>query len=455
MAILIAEDNRISLKLMDMNLQRNGYETYTAVNGKVALDLLEQHQDVDLVVTDIMMPEMDGLELLTSLKANADWQKIPVIMCTVLSDFEMIKKAYKMGCSHYITKPIVAGQLIEKVTEALEGNAAGEVETEKAKVADANQKGLDLLKNAILKALPVLEHHVVSTQSEDISSQLSDLYDAAFLFQIQPITELFDKITDKEDASELKGLYIDLLGEVKKVYQMFPAGSQPSSEGQEDFALLMKRIDQHSSDVIDALEELMAAQNKQGVRTIRVSDLELGMEAYDDIWSTSGRLIVVKGQKIDETVADRLVQFASKAAVVEPFRVIPNLTNQPTQETDISVEKNDEDGSTPIDFAVGLDAVDGDMAFLKELVHEFIEAFPEEMKTLKTLYQERNAEQLQRIAHGIKGSAGNLGMTTVFKLCYELEKMGSDSQFENMAPVFDTLENAVDSVSDFVDMYDW
>ena len=95
------------------------------------------------------------------------------------------------------------------------------------------------------------------------------------------------------------------------------------------------------------------------------------------------------------------------------------------------------------------------MPFLKELVHEFIEAFPEEMKTLKTLYQERNAEQLQRIAHGIKGSAGNLGMTTVFKLCYELEKMGSDSQFENMAPVFDKLENAVDSVSDFVDMYDW
>jgi CheY-like chemotaxis protein len=119
MTIMIAEDNRASAKILEISLRNDGYASFIARNGKEALECLQSMPDIELVITDIMMPEMDGLELLRTMKEHAEWKEIPVIMFTALADLETVKKAAGMGCREYLTKPIIPAQLIQKVRKAL------------------------------------------------------------------------------------------------------------------------------------------------------------------------------------------------------------------------------------------------------------------------------------------------------------------------------------------------
>jgi len=119
MSILIVDDNAMNAKIIEYNLQRHEYQTITATSASEALTCLETMPEIQLVISDIMMPEIDGLELLKRINQHKEWRNIPVIMCTALSDAETVQKAAIAGCRHYIIKPIKAVQLIQKVRETL------------------------------------------------------------------------------------------------------------------------------------------------------------------------------------------------------------------------------------------------------------------------------------------------------------------------------------------------
>ncbi|MCK5733884.1 MAG: response regulator [Candidatus Latescibacteria bacterium] len=121
MSILIVEDDPVSSKILELNLRRHGYQTIAARTGKEALECLSSTPDIQLIMADIMMPEMNGLELLGKIREHPEWKEIPVVMCTALSDSKTVEKAVELGCRHYVTKPIHIGPMLRKVHEALEG----------------------------------------------------------------------------------------------------------------------------------------------------------------------------------------------------------------------------------------------------------------------------------------------------------------------------------------------
>lgn len=120
MPILIVEDNETSAKIMELTLQRNKHETVRAGNGREALGKLKSHLNIQLVITDIMMPEMDGLALLKALKKAPEYTDIPVIMTTAMANAETVKKAATLGCKHYLVKPFQPVALLRRVQEALQ-----------------------------------------------------------------------------------------------------------------------------------------------------------------------------------------------------------------------------------------------------------------------------------------------------------------------------------------------
>ena len=85
--------------------------------GEEALDCLSSNPDIQLMITDIMLPEMDGLALLGKMKESHDLKNIPVIMCSAHSQTEIVQRAIELGCRHYIVKPINPGRLLQKVNE--------------------------------------------------------------------------------------------------------------------------------------------------------------------------------------------------------------------------------------------------------------------------------------------------------------------------------------------------
>lgn len=119
MSILIVEDNPISLRTVEMILQSHGLETVSAKSGRQAIEALHARDDVQLVLSDLMMPDMDGYELLENLSRNESWKAIPVIVMTSLSDADTVRKVVSLGCKSYVVKPIREEGLVPKVKQLM------------------------------------------------------------------------------------------------------------------------------------------------------------------------------------------------------------------------------------------------------------------------------------------------------------------------------------------------
>jgi CheY-like chemotaxis protein len=117
MKILVAEDNSVTATLMVGILTRQGYTVVLARNGLEALSLLSSDPDIQGVITDIMMPESSGLDLLRALQAHPTWRNLPTIVSSVRDDGETVAQAVALGCKEYILKPVRPARLIERVTK--------------------------------------------------------------------------------------------------------------------------------------------------------------------------------------------------------------------------------------------------------------------------------------------------------------------------------------------------
>ncbi len=102
MSILIVDDSELSAKIIEVNLRKKRLETISASNGKEALEILESRGDVQMVIADIVMPEMDGLELLEKIRCSADFSDMPVVLCSSAADEENVRRAAQLGCRHYL-----------------------------------------------------------------------------------------------------------------------------------------------------------------------------------------------------------------------------------------------------------------------------------------------------------------------------------------------------------------
>ena len=105
--ILIADDEPEIRTLLRLYLENENYQIIEAENGKQALELLKK-EHVDLCLLDIMMPEMDGFDVLGFMKRSHMTEVIPVIMISSESSSSYIEKAYEMGAADYISRPFNA-----------------------------------------------------------------------------------------------------------------------------------------------------------------------------------------------------------------------------------------------------------------------------------------------------------------------------------------------------------
>jgi CheY-like chemotaxis protein len=113
--ILIVEDYPVTQRVLSLTLRNNGYDAVVAGNGLEALDRLEE-TPIDLVLTDIAMPEMDGITLLRYLRGDARYEGIPVIMLTASGQDEDRAVALSLGANGFLSKPASSHELIDTVS---------------------------------------------------------------------------------------------------------------------------------------------------------------------------------------------------------------------------------------------------------------------------------------------------------------------------------------------------
>lgn len=125
--ILAVDDEKHIVKLVQVNLERQGYEVVTANDGKEALQKVEEEHP-DLLVLDVMMPYMDGFEVLQNLRRNPSTRDIPVIMLTAKAQDADVFKGWQSGVDCYLTKPFNPMELIsfvKRIFKSMEDDSGG------------------------------------------------------------------------------------------------------------------------------------------------------------------------------------------------------------------------------------------------------------------------------------------------------------------------------------------
>lgn len=117
--VLIVDDVPTNVMLVQAILKKEGYTLLTCDSGVKALRIAQERHP-NLILLDIMMPEMDGYEVLQHLKSNPDTNNIPVIIMSALSDMQSIVKGYQLGATEYVTKPFQREELVKRVAHRFE-----------------------------------------------------------------------------------------------------------------------------------------------------------------------------------------------------------------------------------------------------------------------------------------------------------------------------------------------
>jgi CheY-like chemotaxis protein len=127
--LLVVDDNEANRDILHHFLEQQGYTVAMAENGRQALEMIHTHS-FDLVLLDILMPEMDGYQVLRRLKGDETWRDIPVIMISALDELDSIVRCIKMGAEDYLPKPFDPVLLNARIGACLEKKRLRDQEVE-------------------------------------------------------------------------------------------------------------------------------------------------------------------------------------------------------------------------------------------------------------------------------------------------------------------------------------
>lgn len=114
--ILIAEDDRVSQRLAVAIVESMGHTAFVSPNGKHAYEALKAENKFDILITDIMMPEMDGRDLIQTLRGDSQFQKLPIIIMSAVVGVRDIAGLLKLGATRFLAKPLDKEELLESIS---------------------------------------------------------------------------------------------------------------------------------------------------------------------------------------------------------------------------------------------------------------------------------------------------------------------------------------------------
>ena len=210
-ALLVVDDNEDNRYTLTPRLKRQGYENLTtAENGQQALELLAK-QHFDLVLLDIMMPVMNGYEVLERIKSDMALRNIPVIMISAVDEMESIVRCIKAGAEDHLPKPFNAALLKARIGASLEKKRLRDQEASYLKQIEVEKKRADDLLHATLPAAAV--HELKATNAV----RPRRFEDVAVLFcDVVGFTTYCDKHAPEEVVSHLQELVTKFEGIVAK-----------------------------------------------------------------------------------------------------------------------------------------------------------------------------------------------------------------------------------------------
>ena len=215
--ILVVDDISSNRDLLSRRLQRDGHQVVTAESGLSALARLAEH-DFDLVLLDILMPDMNGIEVLSRLKAERRWRQIPVIMISGLNEVDAVVRCIEAGADDYLPKPFNPVLLRARINSSLEKKRWLDREHQYLRRIEAEKQRTDSLLHAILPGQIVARlqggEEIIADRFDAVTVLFADIVGFSPIAARLPASDLikrldelfsmFDVLAEKHSVEKIK-----------------------------------------------------------------------------------------------------------------------------------------------------------------------------------------------------------------------------------------------------------
>ena len=215
--VLVVDDNEINRDMLSRRLEREGLAVTTAENGRVALALV-QAKPFDLVLLDVLMPEMNGLEVLQRIKGDAALRHIPVIMISALDELEYVVRCIEIGAEDYLPKPFNPVLLRARIGASLEKKHLRDREVLHLREIEEQKRRADELLHVILphEIVEELKEHnaVLPKRYENVAVLFVDVVGftpycagrdpAEVVARLQELVEAYEELAVREGLQKIK-----------------------------------------------------------------------------------------------------------------------------------------------------------------------------------------------------------------------------------------------------------
>ncbi len=381
--VLVVDDNATNRRIMEEMLRSWNMRPQVVDNGAEALEAMQDAalagRPFPLVLLDGHMPSMDGFALAEQIQRQPNLKSTVILMLTSAGQPEDVVRCHQLGISAYLMKPIKSSDLLETIFSALGRSFWNPEPSSPTALRDR-------------KKMPSLQ--ILLAEDNDINQKLASILLERHGHQITVANN------GREALKQLERRSFDL---VLMDVQM------PELDGLEATALIRQRergTDQHVP---------IIAMTACAMKGDRERCLEYGMDNY-----VSKPL---KPQELFDTIA---ALFAARLEVDPPARA-----------AEVVCEANLFDG----DELLG--RVGGDRELLQMLVDLFFESVPAQLVELRAAIRAGNADQVNRLAHTVKGAVGNFASPSAIEAAQRLEIMGKEGRLEDAEDVFAELEMTI------------
>ena len=380
--ILIVDDNQTNRNVLQDLVVTLGHVPFVAENGLTALTHMEKDLP-DIVLLDILMPEMDGYQVLNRMKANEHSSHIPVIMISAIDEIGSIVRCIEKGADDYLTKPFNPTLLKARIGASLEKylllkaereflektlrgsikvlidilsiinpSAFGQASRECRLVGQiANEmkvkKAWELEIASMLSPLGCITVPPMTLDKISRGVQLSPKEEKIFsehpsighdLIINLPHLEKVAKIIANqnkhydfdEEASTFSHREVDVpFGvQVLRVAKDFEAFVSSGIKPAEALKKIRDKEKHYNEFIVDALASIVSGKPAQKTRSVKIDELSVGMIFVENLTSTTGQFICPKGTEIDGILLNRIRNFSLGMKIIEPVKVIVPSTDR-------------------------------------------------------------------------------------------------------------------------------
>ncbi len=393
--ILIVDDNTTNLEILNIRLSSWGIVVHQCKDGSAALEALRQAKAAgkpfDVVITDMQMPEMDGLMLGKAIRQDSQIKDTCLMMMTSLGQQVRNQQYLEIGFAACMNKPVRPSELFNRLTAIVSNNKSAD--TPKALQNSPDNQSLNLSARILLAEDNITNQQVAQGMLKKIGLRADAVANGA------------------EAIKALETIDYDL---VLMDVQM------PELDGMEATRRIRVSKSVHNPNVPIIA---MTANAMQG-------DREKCLEA-----------------KMDDYISKPV---NLKALVEKLQKWLPKEENKTSQNKDMNMENKQNAATncqpqTPVfDHETFLDRMMGDKDMAKMIIDVFLDDIPKQLDTLKQALDACDPQTFQRVVHGIKGAAANVSGEALRELAAEIEKTCKDGAFEKAVEGFPELERQFD-----------